>query len=368
MAIGDSLGNPNLWVDGTTAFNDAISGGTPRFISLPLRKGVDYFFVVTGSGGTFDAFLTLYDTLDNGQAVLATDDNSFDSISEPLIASFVCPATGIYYLGCSTLDFDGSFTFLSADNLTASNIFYFRNKTSNKISDFFQTRTLKVSNKIGLFNQIRSKLANNTFNIFNAKKLQINNGFNANDVKRIGGSGEKTDVWSKVGYEIFANGVLIGFLPEGVFTLTDVPLANGDYEIVAKPLGNFYRNVEVKQKLLIRTTGTVVELLPPIYDLVTLINSARTYLSWTISPQLLPTTRRIGLWFSGSSGIVITGAPDASVSVGILTSYQYSFKQSISQWVAIAFYDGADRGAKSEIELPWSTVLPDAPEYQHIEE
>lgn len=371
MAIGDSLATPNLWVDNTNSFDDAISGGAPRFVSLPLRAGVSYTFIVTNTFLAFDPFLTLYDTIDNGQAVLATDDNSFDAVSEPMILSFVCPVTGIYYLGCSSLGGDGNFSFIGFDDLTGGNLFYFRSKTTNKIENFFQMRSAKVTNKILNFNVIRTKLTSNTFNMKDVHKALTTNQFNINAVTRVSGTSEKFHVWAKKGYELFANGVLIGFFDEGIFTLTDIALPDGDYDIVAKPLGNFYRNVEVRQKLRINTDAGgsgVTELFPLINDLTSIIDNSQTYIGWTILPQLVSNTTKIGLWFGATSGINISGVPDVSISIGELLSFKYRFKQSVTQWVAVACYDGVDRGTKSEIELVWSTTLPDAPDFQHISE
>lgn len=371
MAIGDSLATPNLWEDGTGFFSDAISGGTPRFISLPLRGGVTYSFLVSGTSGAFDAFLTLYDTLDNAQAVLATDDNSLDMISEPLILSYTIPVTGIYYLGCSSLGGDGSFFFAAFDDAFGDPITYFRSKITNKISDFFQNRFSKITNKIALFNVLRSKPIFNTFSAKDVHKNLIDNMFNADAVSKSLATKEEINVWSKVGYELFANGVLIGTFEEGIFTLTDIALADGDYEVEVRPMGNFYRNTVVKQRIRINCDAGgsgVTELFPLIYDLVSVIDNRQTCISWSIKPQLVSNTTKIGVWFGATSGIDISGDPDVSFSIGALLTYQYKFRQAVNQWVAVACYDGVDRGTKSEIELVWSTTLPDAPDFQHINE
>lgn len=369
MAIGDSLANPNLWVDGDVAFNDAISGGTPRFISIPLRAGQLYYFLVTGSGGTFDAFLTLYDTLDNAQAVLATDDNSLDMVSEPLI-SFTAPVTGIYYLGCSTLDFDGSFAFIAGADPSGAELTYFRMQSENKISNIYKNKSAMFCNNISNFFQFRSKLLANLFNIVDVHRISNSNSFSIlANMKTAGSSASYSNIWKHTAYEIFANGVLIGVLPEGVTVLTDVAIPDGEYEIEARPVGNFYREVSVSQlyKVVLDSIDGVANLLPDIFNLSSIIKEARTYIGFTIKPPVSANNLKIGMWFGDSSDIDISGSPDVVFNSEPSLKFNYSYKQTVAQWVAVAFYDGSERGEKQEIELVWVTTLPDSPSFQHIE-
>lgn len=365
MAIGDSLANPVKWLDNQSTLLDAIAGGAPRFFSMPLHKGVNYAFFVD-AGVTFDAFLTLYDTLTNAQAVLATDDNSLYG-TNPLIVSYIPPVSGIYYLGVSTLNFNGAFNVFSLPEPI-----YFRTKVSNNFNAF-QNRFTKISNKIAFYNQMRSRSISNYFNSWDVHLTKVNNRFTVNAVsKASGGSGgSKFNIWSKDGYEVFANGILIGFLPEGVLTLTDIVLADDDYEIEVRPLGNFYREVGVRQVFKVNLDSgamTATNLLPDIFDLASAVVKNKTYLGWTIKPLIgvVDANTKIGIWFNPASGISITGAPDVSFTPSNLLKFSYIFTQAVTKWAAVAFYNGSDRGDSSEIELIWSSTLPTVPPYQHI--
>mgnify|MGYP006921380287 CR=1 FL=1 len=382
MAVGDSLADPKPWVGGTNTYADTRVSSTDIFYSLPLVGGVNYNLGV--NSGAFDTYMELYNTIANGQASIDTDDD--DGAGSNALINYTPPVTGIYYIRASafTPTDSGAFSVDSDLVLNYPPKTIMISNAFNMLSNFRLTyamlnnafnivgiRKAKINNRIQNFNNIKRKKINNAFNLLNIRKALINNRFEMNRIGRALGLTNHHRIWSKKGYEIFANGVLIGFMAEGVTTLTDIPLADGDYEIVAKPLGNFYRHVEVNQMLRINCDSGgsgVSELFPLIYDLLTVINSARTYLSWSIIPQVTSNSTKIGLWFGASSGIVITGAPDVSFSIGEYLTFKYSFKQSIAQWAAVACYDGANRGTKTEIELPWSTTLPDAPEFQHIEE
>lgn len=382
MPIGDSLGNPKLWVGGTNTFADTRVASTDIFYSLPLDAGVPYALGV--NSGAYDTYMELYDTLAMGQASISTDDDS--GAGSNALINYTPSVTGIYYIRASAFTPTDSGAF-SVDSDVILNYPHKTLKTNNQFNLFSNFKLssilspnlftmnkiskVKTSNKILNFNTVGRRKSNNVFNIVEVKRAKTNNKFEMLSQNKMMPHKQNRKVWSKKGYEIFANGVLIGYFPEGTFTLNDLVLADGDYDIEVRPLGNFYRNTFVRQTFRINCDAGgagVIEIFPLIYDLVSVINQAKTNIGWTILPQINASTAKIGLWFGVSSGIVITGTPDVSINVGALLQFKYAFKQVTSQWVAVAFYEGAARGASSELELIWSVVVPDQPENQHIEE
>ena len=381
MAVGDSLADPFLWVDNSgTTENGTTTVPVPiKYYRVHLQSGITYT-IETINPSNYDTFLYLYDTLAKGQALLATDDDGGVGTLSKII--FTPRLDGSYFIGIggfatSVGNFRVSVTpeIIEIHRIRYNNVFqifdpvvHFRR--SNNVFEVLQVRSMQSNNLFQSF-QVRRRITNNTFSIFDVKRFQNNNVFDAIQVRSTTGGSDQFRVWSKKGYEIFANGTFIGFLPDGVFTLTDIPLADGDYDITVKPLGNFYRDVNVQQSLKINTDSGgagVTELLPDINDLITVIDNARTYIGWNILPQYISNTTKIGLWFGATAGINITGVPNVSIPISELLTFRYSFQQVINQWVAVATYDGADRGTPSEIELVWSNTPLDPPDYQHIEE
>lgn len=161
----------------------------------------------------------------------------------------------------------------------------------------------------------------------------------------------------------------LGFIKAGdPLVLTDVPLADGDYELEVRPTGTYWNEVRGKKLLSVTITSGVIGFqgVPFIQNLLSLIlRNFDTRIVWDVAEEFNLTGITFGVWLSASSPVVVTGPPDFEVNaIEGIGRYSIDITQTIPQFVAVAAFSATDQATESEISLPWDTVAPESPKDQ----
>lgn len=256
------------------------------------------------------------------------------------------------------------------------------------LSKFNITKTERTHSAVSKFN-INSVIKLHNVNIFNlagnsnvsfASKIQsfidrktmVSSKFNIYATKTA--RGPKSTYYSlvKTGWYIYiediytGNRTYLGFIDGDAVLkeLTDIAVPDGEYNTVVIPADEFWRDNESRFVYPFEATaGGVVTLLPEIDDLQSEIVNTKTIISFTVKPQDM-TGITLGLWFSPTPAIDISGAPDVTLQASSNYSYSYTKTQISAEYVAVASVSGATRGNKQELELAWVTTPPNSPRPQ----
>ncbi len=187
-------------------------------------------------------------------------------------------------------------------------------------------------------------------------------------------STSKNRVFVLDGNSVFARDSLniltkLGFIPAtDPQVLTDVPLADGVYELEVRPSGSYWRETTGKKLLSVTITGGVVEFsgIPFIQNLQSLIlTSFATRVIWDVGEEFDLQSISFGVWRSATSPVDVSGAPDFTV-IGIngIGRYKQDFQQTGPEFVAVAAFTDSEQGKESEIALPWDSIAPPSPNEQ----
>jgi len=153
-------------------------------------------------------------------------------------------------------------------------------------------------------------------------------------------------------------------------TLTDVPLADGVWEIEARPSQWFWDNCRGRKIVTLvagktATDGEPMQGLPAIQDLRREIVSGRSVIRWKVALEYEPESFRFGLWFGITSPVDTSGDPDIVVNYYFgYGDYAAVHAQSEAEYVAVAAFSDDDTGPVTELELPWDTSAPAVPPNQ----
>lgn len=149
------------------------------------------------------------------------------------------------------------------------------------------------------------------------------------------------------------------------FTLEDFALADGTYEIEARPSEYLWDECRIR-RIATFIAGSVPALgFPAIQNLSREIVNQESVISWTVSDNDVDQDFTFGLWFAAAGGIDISGSPDAEVSwADGFGPYFYTREQTESEFIAVAAFAGSQRGPKSELALPWGEDIPPSPPNQ----
>ncbi len=184
----------------------------------------------------------------------------------------------------------------------------------------------------------------------------------------------KSRVFFQDGVTVFArdsSNVLtrLGFIKSGdPLVLTDVALADGDYELEVRPTGTYWNEARAKKLLSVTITAGVIEFqgVPFIQNLTSLIlRNYDTRLIWDVSQEFNLAGITFGVWVSASSPVVVTGPPDFEVNaITGIGRYSIDITQTAPRFAAVAAFSATDQATESEISLPWDTVAPLSPKDQ----
>jgi len=188
----------------------------------------------------------------------------------------------------------------------------------------------------------------------------------------------RRDILTRPGWHIYARDpgagseTLLGFVAQDADppTLSDVALADGTWEIEARPSEFFWDQCRTRRVTTVVIAGGEVfsSGLPVIQDLRATVTSGTTYIRWRVAGSYSAGAFRFGLWFSATSPVSTAGAPDASKSYIVGQGDYLALRmQADAEFVAVAAYTDLAQGPSAELELPWSSSPPISPPDQHAQ-
>jgi len=146
--------------------------------------------------------------------------------------------------------------------------------------------------------------------------------------------------------------------------ISDAALADGTYEIEARPAGLLWDACHTRKFMTVKIGSDIVVIsgLPEVRGLEREIISGNNIIRWYVLPEYTTQSITFGLWLSDTSPVVITGTPDYTVAFSSdKTRYKKEITQTATKYISVAAYSGSDQGAASELLLPWSSATPDSP-------
>ncbi|MCL2645581.1 MAG: hypothetical protein FWD61_01085 [Phycisphaerales bacterium] len=162
--------------------------------------------------------------------------------------------------------------------------------------------------------------------------------------------------------------VCLGFIPAEaqLRQLTDVPLADGVYEIELVASHAFWDSARSRQRLTLITGETVPLLgLPATQNLRREIISFATVIHWSVAADTIADDLWFGVWFGPTSPVDTTREPDLVISLSPgAGNYQITRFQTAPEYMAVAVMGASDRGPVAELSLPWETTPPASPREQ----
>lgn len=193
-----------------------------------------------------------------------------------------------------------------------------------------------------------------------------------------GPSPSRHDSLVQTGWAIYARDAntsaetFLGFIPEDASPkeLLDVSLPDGVYEIEARPSQYFWNECRGRKVVtLVGGTvggGTTTTGLPVIQNLRREIVSGISRIKWKVTEEYAPGAFDFGVWFSPTTPVDTSGAPDQTVSyfAGV-GDYQFSHQQTGDEYLAVAAFTPTEQGPAVELYMPWSTFAPDSPSDQY---
>jgi len=157
----------------------------------------------------------------------------------------------------------------------------------------------------------------------------------------------------------------------GTFTLADVPLPDGVYEVEARSDDAYWRDARSRNvtTFRLRSGEEPAPELPSVVNLTAGMTSDWwRVLSWSMAGDQGDEAFAFGVWFADVSPVDISGPPTTPLPrTRGLDHYEHYFRQTAPRWVAVAAFEGDARGQPAEVFLPWDTGAPDAPERQWAE-
>lgn len=179
----------------------------------------------------------------------------------------------------------------------------------------------------------------------------------------------------KSGYAVWAKNVdtgawsELGFIAAGGTILSGVSLADGTYDLEARPWGWYWRECRDARRLRVTISGGAIAAdLPPAVqnlragDLTAL--GRRLYWTWAAGYGV-STPTHFRLWFSASSPVDTSGDPDAAVAAQA-AGYDcvYRYDQDAAGYVAVRAWDGTDHGPAAELALDYPSGSIAGPDRQ----
>jgi hypothetical protein len=156
----------------------------------------------------------------------------------------------------------------------------------------------------------------------------------------------------------------IGFAQADTMELSDVPLADGTYQIEARPTDLLWDNCRVRKMFTVTVAAGVLQSFgyPIIQNLDREIVNGQNTITWSVSGEYYAITFDFGLWLSEVTPVVLTGAPSYTMSHSTnKSSYKKIIVQTDNKYLAVAAYSGVVRGVSSELYLPWSDTALSSP-------
>lgn len=184
-------------------------------------------------------------------------------------------------------------------------------------------------------------------------------------------SGGNARVFTLAGRRVFARNTVtnvdtdLGFIPEGSTTLTDVSLADGNYELRVETSNDFWIDAKSKVRFVVEIASGVVgvEDIPNIENLLTVITSQfQTSIRWSIPDVSFASDMEFSIWRSTTSPVDVSGTADfttpAFAGVG---NYRFTLDQTEDEFFAVAGTTTTEQGQESEVFQDWDLTALDSP-------
>jgi len=144
-----------------------------------------------------------------------------------------------------------------------------------------------------------------------------------------------------------------------------VAIADGSYRLDVRSSADLWEGARNNTSFSLVIAGgeiTLASALPTI-DLLLGTRTTSTKLDIAISGFYADTN--IGLWFSPTTPVVVTGTPDATLEVlENINAYSYEYTQTIAQYVSVACLTDTETGIPTELLLPFDASVVTSPEDQ----
>jgi len=188
---------------------------------------------------------------------------------------------------------------------------------------------------------------------------------------------DNNNAYTQTGWRIIARNTAteqteeLGFISADIAEkkLENISLADGVYEIEARPSDLFWQDCHCRKLLTLRVGdgGTEVTGLPVIQNLRREISQLnfQPVLKWNISAEYAPADMSFGIWLSDTTPVDTTGQPDITINYfDGQGEYQTTYTQAVDCYVAVAAITDTEVGHVTEIHLPWTTIGPISPPNQ----
>jgi len=188
---------------------------------------------------------------------------------------------------------------------------------------------------------------------------------------------DSNNAYTQTGWRIIARNTAteqteeLGFIPAVTpeKKLENIPLADGVYEIEARPSDLFWQDCHCRKLLTLKVGdgGTEVTGLPVIQNLRREISplNFQPVLKWNIAAEYAPADMRFAIWFSETTPVDTSGEPDITINYfDGQGEYQTAYTQTEECYVAVAAITDTEVGQIAEIHLPWTIIPPISPPNQ----
>ncbi len=189
-------------------------------------------------------------------------------------------------------------------------------------------------------------------------------------------SSARCDSMVEPGWHVYARDpatgeeTFLGFVEQDAdpAVLTDVVLADGVWELEARPSEFFWQACRTRRVATLIITGGMIEStgLPVILDLRREIDSGFSLIRWSIAGVYSLGEFTFGLWYSTTTPVDTSGAPDETMPYfADQSDYLVPHSQTANEHVAVAAFTGSEVGPVAELSMPWDTSALVSPPDQH---
>jgi len=186
---------------------------------------------------------------------------------------------------------------------------------------------------------------------------------------------ETHNVFVSDGWMIYARDVAtgtiteLGFIESGETTLS-ASLADGTYDIEARPNGNYWDDCRVAKVMRVTVSGGAVSAEAPVPVSNLAAKDLKKYgrdITWTwFSTFGASDPHDFAIWISDTSPVVTSGDPDYTMIAGVAGRvHLFRYAQVAAKYVAVCARDSSgNKGAVSELTLDYPSGSISGPDVQ----
>lgn len=383
-------------ITGHTA-NDA-TGNRRDYWRLKLRSGQEYIFTFDMLDDLYRMYFRLYDR--DGKTNLSSAYTYYDGTAS---FAYTPSVTGEYFLVADSYSYGyyGNYS-MQSDPAPLRGVFSISPQS-------FASRGLFTASHTDLYKALRYQIQSNRPDCIDACRQSVivnrdrftarhetfargkrefctrhltgENFPNANAIRhrQTQSNPDSNNTYTKTGWRIIARNIAtsqtidLGFIPADApeKKLENILLADGVYEIQARPSDLFWQDCHCRKLLTLKVGngGTETTGLPVIQNLRREISplNFQPILKWNIAAEYAPADMSFAIWLSDTTPVDTIGQPDITVNYfDGQGEYQTSYTQTGNCYVAVAAITDTEVGQIAEIHLPWTTIGPISPPNQTV--